>query len=190
MATLHVIQFGGTLGLTYSPSSLSVTVGDTIEWRGDFTTHPLSSTTIPGGAASWHHGTGTVFDYVVTVPGTHNYQCDVHGSLGMVGSFVAAATGVDATSNGGEPTSFILYQNYPNPFNPSTTIRYTLPQRSPVRLTVFNSLGQDVVTLFQEEQESGYHEVPFDASRLASGVYLYRLQAGNLVQTRKLLLQK
>ena len=190
MATLHVIQFGGTLGLTYSPSSLSVSVGDTVEWRGDFSSHPLSSTTIPAGAASWHHATGTVFDYVVTVPGSYNYRCDIHWSLGMVGSFVATATGVEADPTGTGPTSFILYQNYPNPFNPSTTIRYGLPRRSPVRLTVFNSLGQAVATFSQEEQGPGFHEVRFDASHLASGVYLYRLQAGNLMQTRKLLLQK
>ncbi len=84
------------------------------------------------------------------------------------------------------PVSFRLEQNYPNPFNPSTTIRYGLPNRSYVTLTVFNPLGQQVATLVQDEQEAGYHEVQFDASGLASGVYLYRLQAGDFVQTRKL----
>jgi len=83
---------------------------------------------------------------------------------------------------------FSLSQNYPNPFNPRTTIRYGLPQRSSVTLSVFNTLGQRIATLVQEAQEAGYHEVKFDGSSIASGVYFYRLQAGNFVQTRKLLL--
>lgn len=86
------------------------------------------------------------------------------------------------------PRRFSLSQNYPNPFNPTTTIRYALSSRSDVRLTVVNSLGQLVATLVQGEQEAGWYESVFDATGLASGVYLYRLQAGDLVQTRKLIL--
>jgi CubicO group peptidase (beta-lactamase class C family) len=86
------------------------------------------------------------------------------------------------------PTSFILSQNYPNPFNPSTTIRYGLPHKSQVSLMVYNTLGQQIAVLVHGEQEAGYHEVRFDASGLSSGVYFYRLQAGDFVQTRKLLL--
>ena len=84
------------------------------------------------------------------------------------------------------PAHFELRQNYPNPFNPSTTIRYGLPSRSHVTLTVFNTLGQQVATLVQSEQEAGFHEAIFDAKNLASGVYLYRLTAGSYVETRKL----
>jgi hypothetical protein len=90
----------------------------------------------------------------------------------------------------GMPTEFELGQNYPNPFNPSTTISYALPQRSHVTLTVFNTLGQLVATLVNSEMGAGDHEVRFDAAGLASGVYLYRLQAGGFVETRKLLLTK
>jgi hypothetical protein len=86
------------------------------------------------------------------------------------------------------PGEYRLYQNYPNPFNPSTTIRYGLPHKSAVQLTVFNTLGQLVATLVEGEQEAGYHEVKFDASGLSSGVCFYRLKAGDFVQTRKLLL--
>ena len=85
------------------------------------------------------------------------------------------------------PASFHLAQNYPNPFNPSTTIRYGLPSRVHVTLTVFNTLGQQVATLVEGEQEAGFHEVQFDANGLASGIYLCRLQAGASVLTRKML---
>ncbi len=81
-----------------------------------------------------------------------------------------------------------LFQNYPNPFNPSTTIRYALSRPSPVTLILYNMLGQQVRTLVRGEQDAGYHEAVFDASGLASGVYLYRLTAGSFVQTRKLLM--
>jgi hypothetical protein len=88
------------------------------------------------------------------------------------------------------PTRSALEQNYPNPFNPSTTIRYGLPTRSHMTLAVFNELGQQVATLVRGEQEAGYHEVKFNASRLPSGVYLYRLQAGNHMEVRRALLMK
>jgi photosystem II stability/assembly factor-like uncharacterized protein len=86
------------------------------------------------------------------------------------------------------PSLCRLDQNYPNPFNPSTTIRYGLPNRSHVTLTVFNTLGQQVAQLVNGDLEAGYHEVKFDGSKLASGVYLYRMEAGTYVETRKLLL--
>jgi hypothetical protein len=86
------------------------------------------------------------------------------------------------------PTGFVLEQNYPNPFNPSTTIRYAVPARSRVTLTVFNPLGQRVVTLVDGEREAGYHEERFDGSGLTSGVYLYRLTAGDYVQARRFVL--
>jgi hypothetical protein len=92
------------------------------------------------------------------------------------------------TSSGGIPTVFELSQNYPNPFNPSTTIKFELPKSSDVRLSVFDMLGREVSALVKERRDAGVHEVKFDGSNLASGVYFYRIQAGDFVQTRKLLL--
>ena len=89
---------------------------------------------------------------------------------------------------GGIPLRTELEQNYPNPFNPSTTIRFALSQKSTVRLAVFNILGQEVDLLVQGDREAGYHEAQFDGSRLSSGVYVCRLEAGTFVQARKLLL--
>ncbi len=88
----------------------------------------------------------------------------------------------------GMPLEFVLHQNYPNPFNPSTTIGYGLPGRAHVVLAIYNTLGQPVATLVEGEMEAGYHEVYFNASKLASGVYLYRLTAGDYVQAHKLVL--
>jgi len=88
------------------------------------------------------------------------------------------------------PHEFVLAQNYPNPFNPSTAIRYELPERALVTLTVYNVLGQEVASLVNEERESGTHRVQFDGTGLASGVYLYRLRAGGYFETKKLVLLK
>jgi CubicO group peptidase (beta-lactamase class C family) len=88
------------------------------------------------------------------------------------------------------PIEYALEQCYPNPFNPSTTIRYGLPARTHVVLTIFNTLGQQLSVLRNGEQEAGYHEVQFEGKNLSSGVYFYRMQAGEFVQTRQLLLLK
>jgi hypothetical protein len=85
------------------------------------------------------------------------------------------------------PARYELSQNYPNPFNPSTTIRYGLPHKSQVSLLVYNTLGQLVSQLVSTEQEAGYHEVKFDGLNLASGVYFYRLHAGDFVATKQLI---
>jgi len=88
------------------------------------------------------------------------------------------------------PVEFKLAANYPNPFNPATMINYQLPENRQVRLDVFDILGRHVSTLVNETVEAGYHQVSFDASGLSSGVYLYRIQAGEFVQTRKMLMVK
>jgi hypothetical protein len=88
------------------------------------------------------------------------------------------------------PENYILSQNYPNPFNPSTTIRFFTPQSGYVNLVVFNLIGQEVKTLVDEEIRQGNHEVKFDASDLPSGMYIYRLQTGDFVETKKMMFIK
>jgi hypothetical protein len=88
------------------------------------------------------------------------------------------------------PSSLQLYQNYPNPFNPSTVIRYAISEHTHTRLSIYNTMGQEMVTLVKEVREAGYHEITFNASHLPSGVYIYRLQAGEYVQSRKMLYLK
>ena len=87
-------------------------------------------------------------------------------------------------------TTYSLSQNYPNPFNPTTVIDYTIPKESHVMLKIYDVLGQEVETLVNEDQNVGRYQVQFDGSRLASGVYFYRLVAGNHVITKKMLLLK
>ena len=86
------------------------------------------------------------------------------------------------------PAQFELQQNYPNPFNPATNIRYALPSRSHVLLSVFNTLGQQIATLVDGVEEPGGHSVRFDSGGLASGVYYYRLRAGGYLATKRLLI--
>ena len=88
------------------------------------------------------------------------------------------------------PIDYMLEQNYPNPFNPSTTIRYQLPQDGMVTLKVYDLLGSEVATLVNEQKTSGRYEVNFDASRLASGVYIYKITSGSYVSSKKMLLVK
>ncbi|UCE23422.1 MAG: T9SS type A sorting domain-containing protein, partial [Candidatus Zixiibacteriota bacterium] len=83
-----------------------------------------------------------------------------------------------------------LYANYPNPFNPSTDIPFNLPHACHVNLQVFNIMGQKIATLADRRMEAGNHTVTFDGSKAASGVYLYRLQAGDFVESKKMLLVK
>jgi hypothetical protein len=88
------------------------------------------------------------------------------------------------------PSAFALHQNYPNPFNPKTVISYQSPVASRVRLVVYDMLGREVATLMDGMMGPGRHEVPFDATGLASGIYMYRLTAGERVESRKMLLMK
>jgi len=92
-------------------------------------------------------------------------------------------------------TEFILNYNYPNPFNPVTTISYKLPQAALVRMTIYDLLGRQVKTLINKTQDTGYKSVIWDATNdygkpVSAGVYLYQIQAGNFVQSRKMVLLK
>jgi hypothetical protein len=100
------------------------------------------------------------------------------------------------------PSDFALFQNYPNPFNPSTKIKFSIsPELAPiksgkgvrgmsVRLTIFDLLGHELAVLVNERLQSGTYEVEYNASNITSGVYFYRLQTDNFVETRKMVLLK
>jgi hypothetical protein len=87
-------------------------------------------------------------------------------------------------------TKFNLYQNFPNPFNPVTKIKYELPERSHIKLTVYNSLGEEVAELINKEQAAGSYEIEFDGGGLPSGIYYCTINSGNYRATRKMILLK
>ncbi len=88
------------------------------------------------------------------------------------------------------PQTFSLAQNYPNPFNPSTTISFSLPSQSFVSLKVFDIIGREVATIVSEEMPAGTYTRQWNAAKMSSGIYFYRLQAGSYTQTKKLVLLK
>ena len=102
---------------------------------------------------------------------------------------LAGPSSVDNEPNG-IPKEFLLSQNYPNPFNPTTTIKYALPHSENVGIKVFDILGREVSVLVDEFQQVGNYSVAFDASKFASGVYFYRIQAGSFVNTKKMMVIK
>jgi len=104
--------------------------------------------------------------------------------------YIKQTTGVSDGAVNQILQKFSLSQNYPNPFNPTTKIKFELPERAITKLTVYDIIGRKVSILVNQELDAGYHEVNFDASKLSSGIYFYRMQAGNFVETKKLILIK
>ncbi|MDP3830852.1 MAG: T9SS type A sorting domain-containing protein, partial [Ignavibacteriaceae bacterium] len=104
--------------------------------------------------------------------GTFNYSSNVEVTVGQI------------------PNDFSLNQNYPNPFNPETIISYQLPVSGNTSLKVFNILGSEVATLVNEVQEAGTYDVSFNGKDLTSGVYFFRLQAGDFIKINKMTLMK
>lgn len=88
------------------------------------------------------------------------------------------------------PMQYELKQNYPNPFNPTTVINYGIPQSSKVILKVYNIAGQEVMKLYEGEQEAGYYSINFNGNSLTSGIYIYSLEAGNVKISKKMMLVK
>ena len=167
---------------------LDITNSHVVKYLDDFGVH------------IWNKGgqglTTQVFDNAfgkVTVFGRDSVRMDLVDELGTTfatNTVLNAITSAGNPPGPGTPRVYSLSQNYPNPFNPVTTIGYSLAARSGVSLIVYNTLGQNVATLVDEMQDPGTHDVRFDGSRLASGVYFYRLQAGSFVASKKSILLK
>ncbi len=110
-------------------------------------------------------------------------------SLGLFGHPGANPNGINDFINS-EVNKFQLMQNYPNPFNPTTVISYAIPKYSNVTLSVYNLIGQKVATLVNKQQAKGRYSVNFNAKNLSSGIYIYKLQTDNLIQSKKMMLLK
>ena len=122
---------------------------------------------------------------LITNNGISSYSMDIVEPNAVLDTVVVSTEPMVAL-----PTEYALGQNYPNPFNPSTTINLALPEAGEVHLVVYNLRGQEVMQLVNGEMEAGYHKVQFNASHLASGVYMYRVVAGDFSAVRKMLLVK
>lgn len=147
---------------------------------GDFSI-PLSANTSHTFVPDWQNLETTPLVVLVDI-----------GNNGTIDDTLYIINTVDVEDQGSllNPDSYNLAQNYPNPFNPVTTIRYSIPQSGFVTLKIYDLLGREVAALVNEEKSPGVYEVQFDGSNLASGVYLYTLQAGEFADTKKFLLLK
>ncbi len=128
--------------------------------------------------------------FVDAIPGTSLFAGGNENAVGdwMYHSATIATVGVD--ENPTLVNNFNLEQNYPNPFNPSTTIKYSVAERSNVNIKVYDMLGKEVANLVNTVKEAGSHEVSFNASNLASGMYVYTITAGNFTSSKKMMLMK
>ncbi|NBC27944.1 MAG: T9SS type A sorting domain-containing protein [Bacteroidetes bacterium] len=149
----------------------------------------LASESFAGEDSTW---TDVSLSDLPMIAGTNNLKIgNIVGSLGLdrIDIFVVSQVSV-SNETLTVPEGFELAQNYPNPFNPSTNISFNLPQASNVSLTVYNVIGQRVAVLANGVLQSGTHTYQFDASNLASGMYLYRLETENFSSVRKMMLIK
>jgi hypothetical protein len=123
--------------------------------------------------------------------GTTKYSAYAYAGFGPTNLYFNQENLTTAVKPGDEmPTEFALDQNFPNPFNPTTSIGYRIAEAGQVKLQVFDLLGREVAVLVNENKTPGNYEVRFDASGVPTGVYLYRLTAGNFVDAKKLVLVK
>ncbi|UCE65090.1 MAG: T9SS type A sorting domain-containing protein [Candidatus Zixiibacteriota bacterium] len=172
---------------SFVPGRLIINVGDMIEWRNrDNVAH--SATSDDGIWDSGLLSRDETFTYTFTLEGVYPYHCTPHPF--MVDTIVVGTpTGIDDQPSS-IPDQFELSQNYPNPFNARTAIEYSLPQDSHVRIVIYNLLGQNIKTLVDQSKPAGGHLALWDASNVPTGVYFYRIEAGEFTQTRKMLLAK
>jgi hypothetical protein len=134
-----------------------------------------------------------IIDPAVVTGTLYSVAVDKSGDpwVGAASSTIFTTSGTVGVNGGGPvATEYRLDQNYPNPFNPSTTIAYQVGKTGNVRLAVYDLLGREVAVLVNERKNAGSYEARFDASTLATGLYLYRVTADGFVQAKKMLLVK
>lgn len=192
-ATIGIENAGGTIALqtvynaAYMHNNLAIRfTRDPVQWMStDLTSGVVAPMDSVNVELRLHPGPLPIGDYHARLKLSGNISNTLYVPVTL---HATGPVGVDELS--GLPTTFALEQNYPNPFNPVTVIKYSLPRASHVSITAYNILGQMVATLADEMKEVGYHQVEFDGRSLASGVYFYRIESGDFVATKKLLLLK
>jgi hypothetical protein len=164
--------FGDSVDV-FGVAYFGTTIDDTISWPGNYLAQPIRIMA---------KGFGVIEEYEET---TYKILTGAVINGKTYGTIVSIETGKDIL-----PSHIELYQNYPNPFNPSTVISWQLAESINVNLKVYDILGREIKTLVNTYQTAGKHEVLFDGSNLPSGIYIYRLSAGNISINKKMLLLK
>jgi hypothetical protein len=169
-------------GMTWSDPEIAVNVVDEANYWVNIAVNGVE---INGDQATVHY-----FYYYDEIPGAGQLGENAFGDVctWKYDSITFTVSSVDGDEN--VVNNFVLEQNYPNPFNPSTTINYSLAERSPVNIKVYDVLGNEVATIINTTQEAGSHSVTFNASKLASGLYVYTLNAGDFTSSKKMMLLK
>jgi len=173
---------------SFSPQSLTITVGDIVKWTNISGTHNVRANDNsfyfgPAAPAPWE------FTHTFTTVGDFPYYCEPHLSMGMTGT-VIVQNPVGVQDEEIIADHFKLEQNFPNPFNPSTRINYSVPNESFIDIKVYDILGNEVALLVNEEKQAGNYQVNFDASNLSGGVYFCQMQSANFIETKKMILIK
>ncbi|MHA2276346.1 MAG: T9SS type A sorting domain-containing protein, partial [Candidatus Kariarchaeaceae archaeon] len=117
-------------------------------------------------------------------------ELSIRGEKPDMGAFEVPSINNGIANNKGLLKSFALYQNYPNPFNPATKIKFSLPKQEKVKIEIFNALGQKIITLVNKTYRAGQHEIDFNGKYISSGVYFYRIEAGNFHDVKKMTILK
>jgi hypothetical protein len=181
-----------------APSGSLVYTGGTFISMGDSVRHRIVALDASTGIATGWNPNASDMVTALAVSGQTVYAGGYFSNICNVSQPYFAAmdaaydpTDVEETEAEGIPKEFTLSQNYPNPFNPITTIEFTLAKTGMASLKIFDILGREIATLVNEELKGGIlYKKTFDASKLSSGIYFYRLQAGEKIMAKKLLLLK
>ncbi|MBT5329633.1 MAG: T9SS type A sorting domain-containing protein [Gemmatimonadetes bacterium] len=187
----------GMIELSYDPTQYRVSSVKTAEASKDY----LISSAIEGGsvrvalagAQAKHTGEGAIIEVELEAIGAATGRAPLALQMASFNGGRIQAVAIDKSSMANAPLDFSLAPNFPNPFNPETTLRYALPQSGEVKLVIYDMLGQEVRTLVHEMQAPGVYTVLWNGHNehgfaVASGLYFYRIEAGNFVQTRKMTL--
>jgi plastocyanin len=175
----HIILFG-VGGLTYDPSSLTVNLGDNIIFRGNFSSHPLSSTSVPQGANSFSNTSGSAdFSYTVTVPGNYAYQCDFHAGGGMTGSFtVEDPSGIKLLPI--TPGAVAVYPTFTTDFV-NVDLSALTKSDSRILIEITNLSGQQVIS----EQKTNLSFTQLSVNSLSNGIYFLTVKQDGLLIANK-----
>jgi hypothetical protein len=141
--------------------------------------HPLSSTTIAANSQSWHVTSGTSFSYRIAVPGTYNYQCDLHFSEGMIGSFTATASGVLNQTSPVYPERRSLMTIVANGTSANPFVNFIISRTGPVTLNIFDLQGREIAVVINRILQEGKYNVSLGAGMKANGLYCIKLLANN-----------